>query len=63
MYQQALLDHNKSIGLEPTGLSYYNRGHTYLILKGKIRAGADWKKDLDLGYKDAQRLIDDNYQQ
>jgi tetratricopeptide (TPR) repeat protein len=62
LFQQALLDYNKAIEINPTGLTYYNRGLTKLDANNKTGACADWKKAVELGYNDAQSLIDENCQ-
>ena len=62
LFQQALLDYNKAIEINPTGLTYYNRGLTKLDTNNKTGACADWKKAVELGYNDAQSLIDENCQ-
>ena len=58
-YKKAIKDFTKAIKLKPDyAEAYYNRGVTYRILDDIKNSCEDWKKARELGYKDADFLIE-----
>ncbi len=58
-YKKAIKDFTKAINLMPDyAKAYYNRGVTYRILDDIKNSCADWRKASELGYKDADELIE-----
>jgi len=58
-YTKAIKDFTKAIKFNADfAEAYYNRGVTYKILDDIINSYADWKKAKELGYKEAEALIE-----
>lgn len=58
-YKKAINDFSKAIKLKPDyAEAYYNRGVTYRILDDINKSCNDWKKAKELGYKEADVLIE-----
>jgi len=60
-YNEAILDFDKAINIKKKySDAYYYRAIAKNKLNDKIGACADWKKALELGYKEAQKMLDEN---
>lgn len=58
-YNKAIKDFSKAIKLKPDyAEAYYNRGVTYRILDDIKNSCEDWKKAKELGYEEADVLIE-----
>ena len=58
-YNKAIKDFTKAIKLKPDyAEAYYNRGVTYRILDDLKNSCTDWKKAKELGFEDADELIE-----
>ena len=60
-YERALSDFNRIIKIDPNhALAYYARGGIYLYeLKDKIKARQSFQKALELGFSNAQEMLDE----
>jgi tetratricopeptide (TPR) repeat protein len=58
-YSKAIKDFTKAIKLKPDyAEAYYNRGVTYRILDDVKKSCNDWNKAKELGFKEAEILIE-----
>lgn len=59
MPEEAILDFNKAIGLNPNyAFAYRNRGKSEIQLNQNSKACTDFNKALELGDSDAAEFID-----